>query len=199
MLYQIKSANVIWYIVYLEVRITDHFNEPQMTLHSIDLVPLSLPLVLLEAPHRYMSVDSDPASDLVVTPTEADDTSSVIPVVALGGTFDHLHSGHKILLSTAAWLTKDKLIVGVTDDTLLSSKSNSHVLESLEMRKANVRSFLELFKPGRIEHRIEYDIVTITDPYGPTGWDPNIQALVVSRETISGAEKGAYTYNLFDC
>jgi hypothetical protein len=33
---------------------------------------------------------------------------------ALGGTFDHLHSGHKILLTMAAWITRDRVIVGIT-------------------------------------------------------------------------------------
>ena len=36
------------------------------------------------------------------------------PVTALGGTFDHLHAGHKILLSMAAYITSQKLIVGIT-------------------------------------------------------------------------------------
>ena len=36
------------------------------------------------------------------------------PVVALGGTFDHLHAGHKILLSMGAWIAQEKLIVGIT-------------------------------------------------------------------------------------
>ena len=36
------------------------------------------------------------------------------PVVAMGGTFDHLHSGHKILLSMAAWIAHEKVIVGMT-------------------------------------------------------------------------------------
>ena len=35
-------------------------------------------------------------------------------VAAMGGTFDHLHAGHKILLSMAAWVAEEKLIVGVT-------------------------------------------------------------------------------------
>ena len=39
---------------------------------------------------------------------------SLYPVVALGGTFDHLHSGHKILLTMAASITSRELIVGVT-------------------------------------------------------------------------------------
>jgi len=46
-----------------------------------------------------------------------------------------------------------------------------------------VRNFLTLFKP-----EIVTDIVPINDVYGPTGWDPDIQALVVSKETLSGAD-----------
>ncbi|EIN07175.1 Nucleotidylyl transferase, partial [Punctularia strigosozonata HHB-11173 SS5] len=106
----------------------------------------------------------------------------LLRVVALGGTFDHLHAGHKILLSMAAWIASEKIIVGVTDDALLQNKSNKHVLEDLSTRSERVRAFLALFRPGLV-----YDIVSIKDVAGPTGWDPDIHALVVSRETISGA------------
>jgi pantetheine-phosphate adenylyltransferase len=43
-----------------------------------------------------------------------DNMRKAYPVTALGGTFDYLHPGHKILLSMAAWITTSKLIVGVT-------------------------------------------------------------------------------------
>lgn len=56
------------------------------------------------------------------------------------------------------------------------------VLEGISVRMQRVRSFLELFKPG-----LHYETVPINDVYGPTAWDPNIQALVVSKETLSGA------------
>lgn len=46
-------------------------------------------------------------------PKEETDTP-IFPVVAVGGTFDHLHAGHKILLSMTAWICKEKIIVGVT-------------------------------------------------------------------------------------
>ena len=70
-----------------------------------------------------------------------------------------------------------------TDDALLQKKANQHILEHIDTRIAHVRAFLELFRPG-----IEYEIVPIDDVYGPTGTDPDIQALVVSHETIAGAE-----------
>ena len=61
------------------------------------------------------------------------------------------------------------------------NKANKHVLESLTHRIDRVRSFLTLFKPS-----LEYHIAPIQDVYGPTAVDPNIQALVVSKETLSG-------------
>ena len=69
-----------------------------------------------------------------------------------------------------------------TDDVLLQKKANKEVLQPLSERIECTRKFLELFKPGLI-----YDLVPITDVAGPTGWDPNVQALVVSKETLSGA------------
>jgi pantetheine-phosphate adenylyltransferase len=126
------------------------------------------------------------------TATSGDDVTTLssiekppfYPVVALGGTFDHLHPGHKILLSMGAWIASEKLIVGVTSSTLLTKKPNAHLVEPLEVRMQNVRDFLNRFKKG-----LELYIVELNDVYGPTGWDPNVQALVVSRETISGAKE----------
>lgn len=37
-------------------------------------------------------------------------------ISALGGTFDHLHGGHKILLTMAAWITDKRLVVGLTGE-----------------------------------------------------------------------------------
>lgn len=75
------------------------------------------------------------------------------------------------------------LLIVPPDDTLLQKKANKEVLQSISERMSTTRSFLQLFRP-----EVQYDLVPITDVYGPTGWDPNIQALVVSKETIPGAE-----------
>ena len=53
------------------------------------------------------------------------DAPSLYPVVILGGTFDHLHAGHKILLSMAAWIASEKIIVGVTGANLFNLPSFS--------------------------------------------------------------------------
>ena len=121
----------------------------------------------------------------------------------LGGTFDHLHPGHKILLSMGAWIASRKLIVGVTGmswhlhksnsanqgavDASLQKKANKDIIEPFSVRIEKVRTFLKFFKPG-----LEYDIVPLHDVLGPTGWDPDIQALVASKETLDGAESSMF-------
>lgn len=51
--------------------------------------------------------------------------------VILGGTFDRLHNGHKILLSEAALRCTEKLTVGVTDTNMISSTISLFTLFSL--------------------------------------------------------------------
>ena len=75
------------------------------------------------------------------------------------------------------------------DDALLGKKEHKEVLEPLPVRTARTRAFLELFKSG-----IEYFLTPLTDVYGPTGSDPNVQALVVSKETLSGAEASEFLF-----
>lgn len=41
-------------------------------------------------------------------------------VVALGGTFDHLHAGHKVLLTMGIFLAVKKLIIGVSCESRFS-------------------------------------------------------------------------------
>lgn len=106
-----------------------------------------------------------------------------IPVVAVGGTFDHLHDGHKILLTTSAFLTKKTLIIGVTGHDLLKNKKYIEYLESYEKRVNQVKSFLYYVRPD-----IKPNIYEINDVCGPTAKIKNIDALVVSLESAKGAE-----------
>ncbi|KAK2598417.1 hypothetical protein N8I77_011837 [Diaporthe amygdali] len=71
--------------------------------------------------------------------------------VCLGGTFDHLHPGHKLLLTAGAYLldipergssTTCKYIIGITGDELLKNKKGAEFLESWADRARNVINFL---------------------------------------------------------
>ncbi|CAD6921236.1 unnamed protein product [Tilletia controversa] len=157
---------------------------------------------------EYLSslpMDSKPTSppNLTNAPTSTPTTptsSSNLPqhsVVALGGTFDHLHAGHKILLSSACALASRKLIIGITSDSMLRSKAEPALLESIEIRKERVREFCELFvralRPGATtatgeKGALELEIVTLEDVAGPAGSEADLQALVLTEETLAGGK-----------
>ena len=45
--------------------------------------------------------------------------------VAVGGTFDHLHIGHQMLLLYSALSASKKLIIGITSEEMLKKKMNN--------------------------------------------------------------------------
>lgn len=106
-------------------------------------------------------------------------------VVAVGGTFDRLHAGHRLLLTAACWAARQKLIIGVTGETLLHAKQYKELIASLDERSHAARSYAQLVKPslGTVE------VVELRTPEGPTSSDPRIDALVVSSETARGARR----------
>ncbi|EDU50389.1 pantetheine-phosphate adenylyltransferase family protein [Pyrenophora tritici-repentis Pt-1C-BFP] len=120
--------------------------------------------------------------------------------VAVGGTFDHLHIGHKLLITMSAFMlgrrspsTPDAppsvLTVGITGDALLQNKKFAEHLESWKERQRSVHAFLsslvyfgpendervcirEVQAPGPNGH-----VVNVDYPFGLTIryveiWDP---------------------------
>ena len=74
---------------------------------GLENIPIrNLPLSVLPRGDRV-------SHPLPVRPLPEEDIPPLYPVISVGGTFDHLHAGHKILLSMAAWITEKKLIIGV--------------------------------------------------------------------------------------
>ncbi|XP_061716278.1 bifunctional coenzyme A synthase isoform X2 [Cydia pomonella] len=104
--------------------------------------------------------------------------------VALGGTFDRLHNGHKILLSQAVLRATKHVTVGVTDVNMIQSKKLFELIEPTETRIKAVLDFLTDINPD-----LEYNVLPIHDLYGPTKDDPKFQLIVVSEETQRGAQK----------
>ncbi|XP_062451319.1 bifunctional coenzyme A synthase [Rhea pennata] len=105
------------------------------------------------------------------------------PAVAVGGTFDRLHSAHRLLLSAACLLAQRRLLAGVADGALLRNKVLKELIEPYELRVAKLREFLLDVEPS-----LHYDIVPLLDPYGPSITDPELQCIVVSEETRKGGE-----------
>lgn len=69
-----------------------------------------LPIHILESKMSPPSIDPI-ASNKTPLPLS---NSKIYSHVAVGGTFDHLHAGHKILLTMTAWVTGKRLVCGVT-------------------------------------------------------------------------------------
>ncbi|KAJ8731258.1 hypothetical protein PYW07_004422 [Mythimna separata] len=104
--------------------------------------------------------------------------------VALGGTFDRLHNGHKILLSQAALRATKLVTVGVTDVNMIQSKTLYELIQPVEVRIREVLNFLKDINPD-----LEYNVFPLKDLYGPTKDDPKYQLIIVSEETAKGATK----------
>ncbi|ULU09366.1 hypothetical protein L3Y34_014048 [Caenorhabditis briggsae] len=103
--------------------------------------------------------------------------------VVLGGTFDRLHNGHKVLLNKAAELASDDIVVGVTDKEMIAKKSLFEMIEPVEIRMKNVVDFVEDIS-GEANCLTE----PIIDPFGPSTRIKDLEAIVVSRETLKGAD-----------
>ena len=81
--------------------------------------------------------------------------------MCLGGTFDRLHPGHKVLLTVACLVASERLVVGITDysgSTSLSSKTLPGFLQSVELRSCLCRSFVTSIKPSLV---VEITAITL--------------------------------------
>lgn len=114
--------------------------------------------------------------------TSLQDVWNKYDVVAVGGTFDRLHAGHRLLLTVASWTTKGCLWVGVTGSKLLTRKKHANLIASFDQRAEDVRSFVQQTKPDLPELRVQ----ELEDAAGASGTDPGVQALVLTKETMKG-------------
>ena len=100
--------------------------------------------------------------------------------VALGGTFEPLHEGHKKLIDVAIKLGGKDVMIGITSDKMARTRIRSVL--PFKIRAENVRQYI-LKKYG-----FEPKIVKITNPFGKT-LDVDFEYLIVSPETYEMALK----------
>lgn len=103
----------------------------------------------------------------------------------MGGTFDHLHEGHKFLLKTALSLS-EKVEIGLTTQDLLENKKYSSKLEDYQTREKNLKKFISSFADLK---RVNIAEIKDWDDMSKYAQDPEYEALIVSQETYENAIK----------
>ncbi|KAK3595443.1 hypothetical protein CHS0354_003437 [Potamilus streckersoni] len=126
------------------------------------------------------------ANDGLHTVTEKEAEDELIKMyyhTVLGGTFDRLHTGHKVLLSEGALLSQNSLTVGVTVQAMNQKKILHDLIQSIDVRQKAVEEFLT-----DVKSCLTYKILPIDDIFGPTVKDSKLECIVVSEETKKGGE-----------
>jgi pantetheine-phosphate adenylyltransferase len=104
--------------------------------------------------------------------------------VALGGTFDPVHDGHRALFERAFEL--GDVTVGLTSDELApKTRRKDRYVRPFSERKADLEAELA---PLADERGRAYDIETLEEPTG-IATRPRFDALIVSPETENGGER----------
>ena len=97
--------------------------------------------------------------------------------VAVGGTFDEFHKGHRTLL-LKAFEVGEQVVVGLCSDEFVKRMGKPHSTASYKQRLEDLKRFLS--GHGFLERA---EIIPLNDPYGVTLSKGCVEALVVSRET----------------
>lgn len=102
-------------------------------------------------------------------------------LAVLGGTFDHLHIGHEALLTTA-FQVGDEVAIGLTTDRFVSRSPKPTVarVQPYSVRRSALARWIRRNFPHR-----KWRVVPLEDSFGRSV-GPDVDALVVSRETLSG-------------
>jgi pantetheine-phosphate adenylyltransferase len=100
--------------------------------------------------------------------------------VAVGGTFQPLHDGHKALLRKAYELSRN-VDIGLTSDEM-ALRGRARPVKSYEEREKSLRDWI------RKDIGVEPRIFKINDPYGPA-LNEDYDYIVVSPETYPTALK----------
>ena len=104
--------------------------------------------------------------------------------VALGGTFDPVHDGHRALFDRAFEL--GDVTVGLTSTELAPrTRHDDRPIRSYEKREEALERELASFAD---EHDSEYTIRKLTEPTG-IATEPEFDVLIVSPETKTGGKR----------
>jgi pantetheine-phosphate adenylyltransferase len=98
-------------------------------------------------------------------------------VVAVGGTFDELHKGHKALLMKA-FEVGQRVLIGLCSDEFVKQMEKQHEVAPYQDRLEELKTFL---RESDLLQKAE--IVPLNDAFGMTLRKGCMDALIVSKET----------------
>ena len=97
-------------------------------------------------------------------------------LVAMGGTFDAIHSGHMALLNKAFSISS-KVVIGLSSDQL-ATKKGKNLVNDYSKRLSLLKSVIEKNFPNS-----SYEVSKLDNDFGPAVIEGSVKALVVSEET----------------
>ena len=97
-------------------------------------------------------------------------------LVAMGGTFDIIHSGHMALLNKSFSISS-KVIIGLSSDQL-AAKRGKNLTNDYSKRLSSLKSVIEKNFPNS-----SYEVSKLENDFGPAVIEDSMKALVVSEET----------------
>ena len=103
--------------------------------------------------------------------------------VAVGGTFDEFHKGHRALIKKALEIG-ERILIGLCSDNFAKKLKKTHRTAAYDERLGNLKLFLN--KMNAID---KTEIVPLNDPYGITLSKGCVEAIVVSNETKQRASE----------
>ena len=197
-----EVSNTVFAIYFTDtdVMLTKSRFERALRNNARDLI-LSVPalnpklLIPLLAWLYTFALESFPESQITIIPKVSDEESDSptetirlepflqdpVDFVCFGGTFDHLHHGHKLLITTAAVLARRRLVIGVTRRP--GNKKHSEFMENFPQRAARVLDLI-----FRINEDVSVTTEALDDVAGPAGILPDLDLLLLSQETIKGGD-----------
>lgn len=96
----------------------------------------------------------------------------------VGGTFDPLHDGHKVLLARSFEIagSQGHVVIGLTTDSFASRKT--HPIRPFEVRKSELEQFIK-----SRNFSSSFVIEPLQDRFG-SALDADFDAIIVSEETL---------------
>jgi hypothetical protein len=108
----------------------------EMELHPLDIVPIDV-----ECPPVLRTRCWDAVTCQGLPPGSFEN-------IVLGGTFDRLHKGHKLLLAMSCLAATKRLLIGVSHGALCENKTLKELITPFSQRRERLSHYLQRIRPS---------------------------------------------------